>query len=419
MIPRSYNSDIEIDKRAFFSVTNANIRQWIRKIFSDFSRLNYILELRPSLGNDTIHAYIHETRVCARARAHHISDDSNFSFSLFFLLSFFLYLFALLHYTTNRSLRFSPISLILKRNSLYFSFMSPPLFHTHSLTLSFSSCSHARTKHRKPIKNGEPEHRCERARMGKDARQTRRSSLQPHVHSDLPSLLLEAVEPLSWQYMITHSLVRAEHITYGRWRTQLRVYVRAAAAAVFFSSADAPTAIPSDLLPNARSSHVLRAVVLYFDKARTIPVASPRAMKKALRYPRRQRRWDFSAQYAPPWEYYYHEICHHRDHLSSPRERQGSHRCTLAYTLSLSIFPSFSLPQDYDRRSPSRYVTLLTVDARARHHYLGQIIRDRSPTGHRKLISLITNITHHLTLHDTKVASSREPTKFSRDACKI
>lgn len=36
---------------------------------------------------------------------------------------------------------------------------------------------------------------------------------------NLPSLLFEAVEPLSWQYMITHSLARTEHITYGRWRT--------------------------------------------------------------------------------------------------------------------------------------------------------------------------------------------------------
>lgn len=49
--------------------------------------------------------------------------------------------------------------------------------------------------------------------FGERNEEIRARCTDPH---DLPSLLLEAVEPLSGQCMITHSLARTGHITYGR-----------------------------------------------------------------------------------------------------------------------------------------------------------------------------------------------------------
>jgi len=171
--------------------------------------------------------------------------------------------------------------------------------------------------------------------------------------------------------------------------------------------------IPGAVLPSARPFHV----ALYLDEARTVPVVSPRAMKTPPRYPRgqrrrrrrRSRRRDPSARVSLP-----RNLPPPRSPLRSTRGARftsvRSHTHSHAHTLFLYIFLFSSLPRDHDGSvNPPAALPLPTVGARARHHYLRQIICDRGrPVGNLSRLSRIPST--------TSTPKSRATTEFGREA---
>lgn len=91
----------------------------------------------------------------------------------------------------------------------------------------------------------------------------------------------------------------------------------------------------------------------------------------------------------------------------------GAHSHAHTDTLSFSIFLSSSRSRDHDVGHPLAALTLLTAGARARHHYLRQIICERDrPVGSLSRTSRILPTPPHSARHE-----SREPAaELNRDA---